>query len=183
MTYMFAKLKQLINIEFASTTMKNIKIIFPILIIFFACNAPVPKEEDSTDQLETVSNDLMGTWKLISSKSGADSFFIDVPSMLIYRKHITPLHYSVVSYDAGGDNIYYTIGGTYTVNGDKYIENIQYFHPYQPGITGTSVKFNSKVENDRWHVDGYIKNVHLDPETQEYIKTDSTRIAEVWEKM
>ena len=123
--------------------------------------------------------DLRGTWKLMAFKYGSDEKFSDVPEFVKYVKNITRSHFSWASYDEEG-NIVGAGGGTYVVEGDKYIEKIDFFHPPGSSLSGTSVTFNFTLEGNKWTISGYIKSLNLDPNSGEWSSIDSTKLEEVW---
>ena len=97
---------------------------------------------DKTRPQQTI--DLRGSWKLVAFKYGNDEKFSDVPEFVKYIKNITKSHFSWASYDEEG-NVVGTGGGTYAVEGDKYIEKIDYFYPPGSSLAGTSVKFRGRL--------------------------------------
>jgi hypothetical protein len=94
---------------------------------------------------------IVGTWKIVS-QNGTDAdgkpFNADLSKITQY-KIITPTHWMYVSHNSeeepdnkvGGD------GGTYTLVGDKYVENL---------TDGYKTDFTVKVEGDKYYQDGAI---------------------------
>jgi len=66
-------------------------------------------------------------------------------------------------------------GGTYTIEGDKYIEHIKYF--LNPNYVNASIPFTYKMEGDQWIQTGTFPSKSLG--LQEY----DTELYEVWKRV
>jgi hypothetical protein len=86
--------------------------------------------------------DLIGTWELVGRPDGEE---LDVNSL----KFFTGKHWTVVSYDDNG-RVQYSHGGTYTVDGDQYMETIKYATEQTAALIGHTHKFKIKVEGDKY---------------------------------
>jgi hypothetical protein len=109
-------------------------------------NPPTPKADCS----------LMGTWRLESALFGGKPF--SPPEGSTTLKHITPTHFTWVTYGADG-TIARTAGGTYTVVGDTYQENPDYgIGPDFAVVKSRAQKFTCKVDGDKWYHTGALSN-------------------------
>src|SRR5690606_17279755 len=72
-----------------------------------------------------------GSWQLISriDHAGGDTAWTELPDNIIYQKHITPTHFTWISYNTEEDVMSGAGGGTYTYIGDIYVEDIHFFYP------------------------------------------------------
>ena len=71
---------------------------------------------------QTQPEHIQGTWELESFKYGTDKEYNEVPEFVKYVKSVTDTHFSWASYGEDGD-VVGAGGGTYEVEGNKYIEN------------------------------------------------------------
>ncbi len=139
-------------------------------------------ERAETNNFEA-NNDLSltGTWELVSYMEPGQQTWSDYPDFVGYIKHITPTHFVFVKYNAEGDEVTFEGGGTYSLNGSNYTENIRFMHPTGSQQVGTSLPFSMKIEDGNWLHEGYIKKIETDPETGNTMVLDSTRIREIWQ--
>jgi len=129
--------------------------------------------------LDRNNRELAGTWELIKFKYGESEKLSDVPEFVKYVKNLTDSHYAWASYNDEG-NVVGAGGGTYEIEAGRYIEYIDYFYPPGSNLVGSSVKFDYKLEGNRWVIWGFVKSMNLDPITGNWQPVDSTRLREVW---
>ncbi len=116
---------------------------------------------------DAVEQTVIGTWKLVSAKSGDHE--IDVAKLGITLKHITPTSFMWLTYDSETKVVSRTAGGAYTIKGDQYEELPQYgFGSDFDIIRDKPQSFSIKIEGDRWHHSGTLSN--------------GLKIDEVWER-
>jgi hypothetical protein len=110
---------------------------------------------------------LVGTWKLVSAKFGGKEWKAREGATKI--KHVTPAQFLWVDYDKDGQ-ITSSMGGPYTVKGDKYEETPEYgVGPIVRAYKGKLQSFTWKVEGDKWHHTGKLSS--------------GLAIEEVWERV
>jgi len=126
---------------------------------------------------------LEGSWTLIKYKYGHDTELSSVPKMIHYVKNLTRSHFSWCSYNPDDGNIVGTGGGTYHIEGGKYIEETDFWYPSDSGISGTKTAFSYSTKGNLWTIRGYIRSVALDPASGEVNAIDSTYMEEVWQRM
>lgn len=125
---------------------------------------------------------LQGSWTMIKYKYGTEKELSEVPDILTYVKHITSTHFSWASYGEDG-NLIAAGGGTYDVDGSKYTEHIDYFHPLGSNLPGSSVEFDFNLNGNDWTINGFVKNIQINPGSGEYEQVDSIRLEEVWRRL
>lgn len=161
--------------------MKNIILIAVagILVLVSACSSDSGKE--STVAPKT----LVGTWELVSyiSDSSGGREWKSHPSNILYQKHITPTHFTWISYQKDNDQLTGMGGGTYTYDGEHYVENIEFFLPVTSSILGQQINFSADFVDGKWHHTGYVKEFEFDPDAAETVVVDSAKIEEMWQKV
>jgi len=157
--------------------MRNILFSILIATIGFSC-APQKEEVKNPES-------LVGTWKRVKyvDNEVSDTSWRDQLSEIIYLKHITPTHFTWLSFDTKTDMLNGAGGGTYQYDGKTYTENIEFFYPTGSSLLGQSIPFSVHFEDGKWHHTGYIQNPEIDPEQAEVIATDSSKVDEIWEKI
>jgi hypothetical protein len=110
---------------------------------------------------------LVGSWKLVSAKSGGQT--IEFPAGTTILKHVTPTHFVWVHYDRNGQ-ITQAGGGSYVVSGNGYDETPEYGlgEGVQP-LLGKRQSFTARVEGNRWYHGGK--------------ETNGDVIEEIWERL
>jgi ketosteroid isomerase-like protein len=110
---------------------------------------------------------LVGSWKLVSAKSGGQ--LIEFPPGTTILKHVTPTHFVWVHYDRNGQ-ITQAGGGSYVLDGTRYDETPEYGlgEGVQP-LLGKRQSFTARVEGNRWYHGGQESNGAV--------------IEEIWERM
>ncbi len=170
-----------VQLTFYLNYMKMKKILLKALLVLcigVLLGASVPKENRLAN-----GTDLVGTWQLVKFKYSGDSLFKDLPGFMIYRKLITPSHFTWVSYDADGDEVSGLGGGTYTLKNGTYIENIEYFYPKGSSLLGSAIPFDCRIENGLWYHAGYIQYREYDAEKDRYVVVNTEKIEEVWKRI
>lgn len=113
------------------------------------------------------SHELIGTWRLISSKYGGQEFQLSTDLSIV--KHVTPEQFMWARYDKQGV-VVYAAGGAYSIKDGEYVETPEYGMGEDiESIKGKSHTFNSKIEGKRW-----LHNDKLD---------SGLTIDEVWERV
>jgi hypothetical protein len=146
-------------IVFISTTALLLVAVLAIL----AFRKPVPGSDK-----EAV-NPIIGTWQLDSYKYGtSSSSFTTITPDRPHIKLITENRFLWVTYDAGTKKILESAGGQYTLDGENYIESIDYGFSMDEYL-GTKSKFKIKVEDGMFYLSGVL--------------SDGYKIEEIWQKV
>ena len=102
------------------------------------------KETPSSSAPSQLSKDLIGTWALV----GTPDKLGEVPPNAERRlKFLTGRHWVITQADPNGIVLYHH-GGTYTLDGDKYVEAVEYANKNTTSLIKNSFKFKVKVEGD-----------------------------------
>jgi len=112
-------------------------------------------------------NMLVGTWKLVSAKyDGKEIKFLEGDTTL---KHVTPTQFMWATYDKDG-KVAATVGGPYTLKGDKYEETPEYgIGDVIERLKGKPQSFEWKVDDNKWYHNGKLSS--------------GLTIEEVWERV
>ena len=128
------------------TQKKNILIILSC-ILMISCKA-----KTDGDTSNTVSNPLMGTWKLLKTTiiENGDTTVTDFSKKLSFIKIINKTHFAFLQHDLnkGKDStaIFVSGGGRYTLTGNTYKEQLEYCSARE--WEGHDFTFNIQLEND-----------------------------------
>ena len=126
--------------------MKKGMIVFIGMLVLNACNNP-----EAVKEKEVVKNPLQGTWKLVSATTirAGDTTVTDYTQGQEMIKVINDSHFAFLRHDTnqGKDTaIFGAGGGTYTLDGDKYSELLQYCN--DRGWEGHQFSFTVSVKED-----------------------------------
>ncbi len=106
-------------------TMKNFVYLTGCLVLLaqISCGPGEAQKEEPSSELS-----LEGTWRLVEMIDNlAEDTDVTDGEETIYLKHISPTHFTWISYDKVGDKLNGTGGGTYTLKGNIYTEDIKFF--------------------------------------------------------
>jgi RNA polymerase sigma factor (sigma-70 family) len=101
------------------------------------------KQNPSPDQVRRA---LLGTWE---STLPADS-----PKSIRCVKHITPTHWTWVTYDRDNKVAHTACGGTWTLKGDTYEETNEFATEDMKHVRGKTFAFHYKLDGDKWFLKG-----------------------------
>ena len=102
-----------------------------------------PKKEAEPTKL---AKDLIGTWVLVGTPDKVG----DLPKSGGRFKFRTGKHWCITQADPDTGKVVFHHGGTYTLDGDTYAENVEYANENTAGLIGKTFKFKVKVEGDRY---------------------------------
>lgn len=112
----------------------------------------------------------LGTWKLELYKYGDfSSDFNYRPENLPRIKLITDTHFTWITLDTATGIIYEAAGGPYSLNGDLYIESIDYSYNMD-GYLGTNNVYKIKVEENILFLTGELSKYGKIEEVWQRIK-------------
>ena len=105
------------------------------------------------------SNDLEGTWEMVSQKAVYPDSTVDRTDQIPYTlKILNSTHFSF-GRQIGEEEVY-AGGGTYSYDGETYTEHISYHSA--AGLAGQSIVFDARVDGDTWHHTGDIGDFVLE---------------------
>jgi hypothetical protein len=115
-------------------------------------------------------NKLIGTWRLVSLKYGDAAQATPAPANTVHLKHVTPTHFTVVSYDAQSKAVTRVGGGSYSLKDKSYTEKTEYAHGEDfTNLLGKEHSFTWELQGDRWTHSGSLAG--------------GLKIEEVWERV
>jgi uncharacterized protein (TIGR03067 family) len=88
--------------------------------------------------------ELVGTWVLIGTPGDVGP----VPAEGGRLKTLTDTHWSITQTDPKNGVVVFHHGGTYTLEGNQYVENIEFANANTKDLIGTSSRFTIKLEDD-----------------------------------
>jgi len=162
--------------SFHSTIIKISELLIPFILVCLLVTGCTTNHENADESEDNIS--LEGTWQLIKEIHHiyGETEWEDTPENLIYMKHITPTHFTWVSYDKSTETLIGTGGGTYTFDGDKYTEYIDFFYPAGSNELGQAIPFTVGMEEGQWFHTGVVKEMEFDAEKGENVVVDSSRL-------
>jgi len=122
----------------------------PIVLVAFAIlalalpTAFVLRSADSTPARSRLAEDMIGTWVLV----GTPGHVGQAPVSGGRLKFRTGRYFTTTQADPRNHIVVVHDGGTYTLNGDEYVESLEYANPTSMNDIGKSFKFTVKVEGD-----------------------------------
>ncbi len=95
-------------------------------------------------------NELDGTWELVSGQP--------LPEGTRDIKMLSAGHFMFAAYDTDTGKPLYTAGGTYTVDGNSYVEHMTFASEKLAGLIGEDQKFNVELEGETFSQIGTLSN-------------------------
>jgi hypothetical protein len=115
-------------------------------------------------------NRLVGTWRMVSFKYGDAAQSSPAPADTVHLKHVTPTHFTVVSYDARTRQVTRVGGGSYSLQGRSYKEQVEYaLSDSFNNLLRKEQSFTWELKDDRWIHSGSLSS--------------GLKIEEVWERV
>ena len=114
------------------------------------------------------SSDILGTWKLVSYKYGESDIQFATDSVQMI-KLVTPTYFTWIHYTNKDKMVSEMAGGTYTLAGGDYVENIGFGGYTMKSYINKEQAYKIKIEEGKMYLFG--------------IMTDKQRIEEIWEKI
>ncbi len=125
-------------------------------------SSPLSAEPPSSEQ-------LIGTWQLVSRRYGDAKEWENVPDSETKVKVINPTHFAWVSYESATGKVQSVAGGTFTLAGTTYTEVIEYGDEEMITVRGEKQEFQLDLKGDKLEQDGQLSN--------------GFKIAEVWRRV
>jgi hypothetical protein len=142
-------------------------VIVPVMLALVGLIPSGRLSADETGAKDAAVGKLVGTWKLISAKYGGRES--DLPNRLTTLKHMTPAHYTWVSFGQDG-NVIRTAGGPYSFDGETMESTPEYgISADFEAIRGKAQSYKVRIEGNRFHQSGTLSN--------------GTTLEEVWERV
>ena len=137
--------------------MKKLSLLFLSLLLYSSAF--------SQDHMPPTDHPLTGEWKLVFQRS---VFETHIDTMLAFGDHLkggdqtkilTNTHFAFGRQSDDGENVT-AGGGKYRIEGNKYIEMIEY-HTSGP-LVGTEIAFSWEIKNEMWYHQGEFSNFRLE---------------------
>jgi hypothetical protein len=154
----------------------------PVVAALFLASC-APSEGGSLSTERRLANPLIGKWELQKRKYAPDTSFVATPDSLGYVKIITEQSFVWYQYNKNTRNLVMLGGGTYELEGESYLEHIEYYHPPGTYMEGSDIPFKCTVQGDEWHHSGYISEREYDAEIGDYVVLQERRLEEIWRKV
>jgi hypothetical protein len=125
----------------------NRKITTSLLFLFLVISSMNAQQDSSS---------IMGTWKLITLKHGEKEIKIAPEDSIQRLKFITQNSFVWIQYLKRNKIVRNSIGGTYTFNGNIYVENINFVGLGSIESLGASNAFKVKIIEDKMYLSGKL---------------------------
>jgi hypothetical protein len=143
---------------------------FILLICLSSCN-----KNNIKSQANNNNADIVGSWEMIYAEiTENDSVQIKDLTQTRFIKIINKTHFAFFNQEASGSQNYYGGAGTYTLNGNDYIETLNF--TAVEAIKNHSFSFKIKIQGDTLIQSGLeeIKEAGISREiTEKYIRISS----------
>jgi hypothetical protein len=140
------------------------------MFALWACTPTQPSSSEPTEPTTTVgaTSMLTGTWKLITYQYGNQPK-LTLPEEYQWIKLITPTHFTWVHYTTNNKVVSSSAGGTYSFDGETYVETIDFGGMGMQRYFDKQHTFKVTFEENKMYQSGYLAY--------------SLHIKEVWEKV
>jgi hypothetical protein len=148
--------------------MKKILVILTTITFLIICSSLSGAVTEKASKKKNVA-DITGAWKMEAYRHDISSnSFTSWPDNRPEMKFITGKNFCWISYDSKTGKILSSAGGTYTLEGDTYTENIEYGLGMDSYL-GTKSKFKVRIEGDTMFITGSLSS--------------GQRIEEIWHRV
>jgi hypothetical protein len=111
---------------------------------------------DKQSEPDKQATPLVGTWELVLEKWNDAKEFTGPSAERKSLKFITPTHFIWVHVDPTTKKISNSMGGTYKLKGDSYVETVEFAFEGMEAYVGKEQKFTAKLEGDKWTHSGVL---------------------------
>jgi hypothetical protein len=120
------------------------RLIFVACILLPAVDLVAGADDNPNAQPDAarLKRELPGTWDCVS--------LVDAPKQISHIKHVTPTHYTWVTYDRDRNTILSVSGGTWTIKDGKYEELCEFASETHPHLRGKANAFTVNLGGDKW---------------------------------
>jgi|WetSurMetagenome_2_1015567.scaffolds.fasta_scaffold86734_3 hypothetical protein len=147
---------------------KSVVFLVATLMLTAAALSLVAFKNNSSGSGKKHMDSIIGTWQLESYKYGTSaSSFTKITPERPHIKVITGNRFLWVTYDTGTKKILESAGGEYSLDGDNYVESIDFGYKMDSYLNSKS-KFKIKVEDKVFYLTGELG--------------DGYKIEEIWQK-
>jgi hypothetical protein len=104
------------------------------------------KDKPSSPEASKLAKDLIGTWILVGTPDEVG----EIPDKGGRLKFITGRHWTITQADPNTGLVIFHHGGTYTLDGNEYVEKIEYANENTKQLINKTLKHKIKVEKDTY---------------------------------
>jgi Major Vault Protein repeat domain len=117
-------------------------------IALFLTPSPIlgDQKPNAETDAQRINRELVGTWDGVLPGN--------VPRAISLIKHVTPTHYTWVTYDREKNAILAVAGGTWSVQDGKYREVCEFATEDHRNVRGKTFTFTMTVSGDKWDLKG-----------------------------
>ena len=101
---------------------------------------------------------LIGTWKKVAGRESKDGEWQNLPNEITMLKHITGTHVSWAVFRNDTKEILAAMGGSVSIDGDKYIETVEHGLGNILTLLGQKQNFTWKIESNKFTQAGTLSN-------------------------
>ena len=117
--------------------------------IAIAAKLQADDEQPNADAKPSLAEAIIGTW-ILSGIPGAEA---ETPEVGARLKFFTGKHWNITQADKDGKVIFHH-GGSYTLDGNDYVETIEYANESTATMIGEKLKFKIKVDGGNYTQEG-----------------------------
>lgn len=99
---------------------------------------------------------IIGTWRMVSYQYGSTKEPVVQVTKDVGYKTFSGTRWSAAAYNVDEKKFIGAGGGTYTLKGDQYVENVEYYS-WGSETVGKSLTFKLTIENGRLHQKGFME--------------------------
>jgi hypothetical protein len=151
------------NSKTKETLRRKLIVFIPLIVIlissFSACGE-VPSQK---------ATEIQGTWKLVSYNYVGDTVLKKTEDGVERLKLITDSKFCWIHFISDSHVTTNSAGGSYSLDGENYIENLEFGAIGMKDYLGKSQKFTIKIEDNKLYLSGAL--------------SDGLKIKEVWERI
>ena len=114
------------------------------LLLSAATNLQAQDKSTPAKEQSTLAKNLLGTWILVDEPGKVG----EPPASGGRLKFCTGRHWTITQADPKTGVTIFHHGGTYTLNGDEYVETVEYANESTKELIKQTFKFTIKVEGD-----------------------------------
>ena len=157
------------------------KLCYPILLLFLLGGCQSTSNEDNRNL--PVENPLEGKWRLVSSMQEPQTSQQAPADSISYHKVLTTNNFTWIIYSKTSGELIATAGGSYSLEGEKYTEYLDYIYPHDAALLSSSIPFLCQIEGNRWIHSGYIEVREYDSLINDYVSLSKYKLEEIWERV
>lgn len=126
--------------------LRGLALAFLVGAVSLAFSADAADEKKPGKAPSDLHKQMIGAWKVVSNADGT-------PLEAGFEgqiKFIGEKNWVAVGTDPNTKKVTFTLGGTYTLEGDKYVEKIEFANDLAAEMVGQKVEFKVKIDGDKF---------------------------------